>query len=224
VSGVIHVVQTSVNGLQHHRTPDRGWSNRTGRWTWSPQRAYLFSPPKIHSTFDLELTCTVFYETPRSHFKPGLNLFFRVKCHPLNCVSRTRYLWYFCLFTWASAASLGCTAACWLIVPPALDVPTSATRCPRAYRRLPHSSGGSWNLWAGNRTGKFFLNADFHETFRVLLHAANLRHGNHCFTSIPKEGVLRIFTPLKIRSLRPGLNPRNLGTRDQHVVRGKWHL
>jgi hypothetical protein len=24
---------------------------------------------------------------------------------------------------------------------------------PRAYRRVPHSSGGGWNLWAGNRTG-----------------------------------------------------------------------
>ena len=28
------------------------------------------------------------------------------------------------------------------------------------------------------------------------------------FTSPPKEGVLRIFSPLKIRRLRPGLNPR----------------
>ena len=29
--------------------------------------------------------------------------------------------------------------------------------------------------------------------FRVLLHAANMRHGTNGFTSIPKEGVLRIF-------------------------------
>jgi FtsH-binding integral membrane protein len=64
-------------------------------------------------------------------------------------------LTFVCLFTWASAASHGCTAACWLIVPPALDVPTLATRSPRAYRRVPHSSGGIWNLWAGNRTGNF---------------------------------------------------------------------
>ena len=28
------------------------------------------------------------------------------------------------------------------------------------------------------------------------------------FTSPPKEGVLRTFSPLKIRRLRPGLNPR----------------
>ena len=49
---------------------------------------------------------------------------------------------------------------------------------------------------------------DFHGTFRDLLHAANLRHGTDCFTSPPKEGVLRIFSPLKIRRLRPGLNPR----------------
>jgi hypothetical protein len=62
----------------------------------------------------------------------------------------------------------------WLIVPPALDFPTLAARCPRAYRRVPHSSGGSWNLWAGIRTDKFCLDADFHSTSRDLLHAANL--------------------------------------------------
>ena len=49
---------------------------------------------------------------------------------------------------------------------------------------------------------------DFHGTFRDLSHAANLRHGTDGFTSPPKEGVLRIFSPLKIRRLRPGLNPR----------------
>jgi hypothetical protein len=35
-----------------------------------------------------------------------------------------------------------------------------------------------------------------------------LRYGAHGFTSLPKEGVLRNFPPLKIRRLRPGLNPR----------------
>ena len=43
---------------------------------------------------------------------------------------------------------------------------------------------------------------------RDLLHAANLRHGTDGFTSPPKESVLRIFSPLKVRGLRPGLNPR----------------
>jgi hypothetical protein len=32
---------------------------------------------------------------------------------------------------------------------------------------------------------------------RVLLHAVNLRHGTDSFTSPPKEGVLRILSPLK---------------------------
>ena len=41
-----------------------------------------------------------------------------------------------------------------------------------------------------------------------LLHAANLRHGTDGITPPPKEGVLRIFSPLKIRRLWPGLNPR----------------
>ena len=44
--------------------------------------------------------------------------------------------------------------------------------------------------------------------FRDLLHAANLLNGTDGFTSPPKEGVLRIISPLKIRLLRPGLNPR----------------
>ena len=34
---------------------------------------------------------------------------------------------------------------------------------------------------------------DFHVTFRDLLHAVNLRHGTNDFTSLPKEGVQRIF-------------------------------
>jgi hypothetical protein len=56
---------------------------------------------------------------------------------------------------------------------------------------------------------------DFHGTFSVLLHAANLRHGTDGFTSPPKEGVLRIFfSPLKIRRLRPGLNPRTWVLKD----------
>jgi hypothetical protein len=60
------------------------------------------------------------------------------------------------------------TATCWLIVPPALDVQTLATRCPRAYRSVPHSSGESWNLW------EFCPGCLLHRTSRYLLHAANL--------------------------------------------------
>jgi len=42
---------------------------------------------------------------------------------------------------------------------------------------------------------EFCLNVDFHVKFRNLLHAVNLRHGTDGFTSPPKEGVLRIFSP-----------------------------
>jgi hypothetical protein len=51
-------------------------------------------------------------------------------------------------------------------------------------------------------------NCEFNGNCRVLLHAAKLRHGTDGFTSPPKEGMLRIFSPRKIRRLRPGLNPR----------------
>jgi len=62
-------------------------------------------------------------------------------------------------------------------------------------------------LWAKN-VREFCLNADFHVTFRDLLHAVKLRHGTDGFASPPKEGVLRIFFALKMRRLRPGANPR----------------
>ena len=46
---------------------------------------------------------------------------------------------------------------------------------------------------------------DFHVTFRDLLHAVNLRHGTNGFTSLPKEGVLRILrkpvNPTPVESL-----------------------
>jgi hypothetical protein len=51
-------------------------------------------------------------------------------------------------------------------------------------------------------------NCNFHGNRRVLLHAANLRHGTDSFTSPPKEGMLRIFSPRKLRRLRLGLSPR----------------
>jgi hypothetical protein len=54
----------------------------------------------------------------------------------------------------------------------------------------------------------FCLNADFHVTFRDLLHAVNLRHGTAGFTSPLKEGVLGIF-------FRP--ETANMGTRGQHT-------
>jgi len=62
-------------------------------------------------------------------------------------------------------------------------------------------------LWTRN-VREFCLTADFHVTFRDLLHAVKLRHGTDGFTSPPKEGVMRIFFALKIRRLRQGVNPR----------------
>jgi hypothetical protein len=52
---------------------------------------------------------------------------------------------------------------------------------------------------------------DFHVAFRDLLHAVNLQHGTHGFTSPPKEGVLRIFFPLKNPTALARFEPANLG-------------
>ena len=59
---------------------------------------------------------------------------------------------------------------------------------------------------------------DFHVTFRDLLHAVNLRHGTDRFTSLPKEGVLRIFFALKNSPASVGFEPANLGTKGQHAT------
>ena len=59
--------------------------------------------------------------------------------------------------------------------------------------------------------------------FRDLLHAANLRHETDGFTSPPKEGVLRIFSPeKKIRQLRPGffLVVKNASLLILYLIRG----
>jgi hypothetical protein len=60
--------------------------------------------------------------------------------------------------------------------------------------------------------GKFILKTpDFHVAFRDLLHAINLRHGTHDFTSLPKEGMLRIFYFRPEKSDGFGFEPRELG-------------
>jgi len=41
----------------------------------------------------------------------------------------------------------------------------------------------------------FAESGDFHVTFWFLLHAVNLRHWTDGFTSPPKEGALRVFSP-----------------------------
>jgi hypothetical protein len=46
-------------------------------------------------------------------------------------------------------------------------------------------------------------------SYRVLWHATNLWHGANGFTSLLKEGMLRIFSPEKIQQLWLGANPRS---------------
>jgi hypothetical protein len=58
-------------------------------------------------------------------------------------------------------------------------------------REHPAAEGGN----VGERCPVILPNADLHFTFRNLLHVVKLRHGTDGFTSPPKEGVLRIFSP-----------------------------
>jgi hypothetical protein len=59
---------------------------------------------------------------------------------------------------------------------------------------------------------------DFHVAFRDLLHAINLRNGIHSFTSLSKEGVLRILFALKNPTASAGFEPANLVSKGQHAT------
>jgi hypothetical protein len=71
-----------------------------------------------------------------------------------------KILCFFVCFHWRPWQATDVPQPSWLFVPPVLDVRTLATRCLRAYRRVPHSSlrayqcvphssCGSWNFMGG---------------------------------------------------------------------------
>ena len=78
--------------------------------------------------------------------------------------------------------------------PPSLDVPTFAARCMYVRNEARDPSSERWNC-GRERCPVIFPKFRLPLKFRDLLHAANLRHGTVGFTSPPKEGVLRIFSP-----------------------------
>jgi len=74
------------------------------------------------------------------------------------------------------------------LLSPSLEVPTFATTCLCVLSDARDPSSGRCPVVI---LPKFRLP----RKFRDLLHAVNLRHGTDGFTSPPKEGVLRIFSP-----------------------------
>ena len=99
---------------------------------------------------------------------------------------------------------LGVVCHCFLCF---LDVPTFHHQVPPRPSRRERSQRRKWELWTRMLSGNF-AEMTTSTPFRDLLHDANLRHGTDGITSPPKESVLRIFSSLKIRRFRPGLNPR----------------
>ena len=92
--------------------------------------------------------------------------------------------------------------------PPPLDVPTFSARCLHVQRRERPLAAEGGTLRRREMFRQISSRIRLPRNSRDLLHAANLRHETDSFTSPPKEGVLKIFSPLKIRRLRPDLNPR----------------
>jgi len=116
---------------------------------------------------------------------------------------------------WVLGKFLGVGCHCF---PPPLDVPTFSARFLYVQRRDRPLAAESGTLHGREMFRQISSRIRLPRNSRDLLHAANLWHGKDGFTSPPKEGVLRIFSPLKIRRLRPGLNPADLGTKGQHAT------
>jgi hypothetical protein len=92
--------------------------------------------------------------------------------------------------------------------PPPLDVPTFFATCLHVQRRERPLAAEGGTLRGREMFRQIPSTIWLPRNCRDLLHAVNLRHGTDGFTSPLKESVLRIFSPLKIRRLRPGLNPQ----------------
>ena len=92
--------------------------------------------------------------------------------------------------------------------PPPLDIPTFSTRCLHVQQRERPLAVEGGTLRGREMFRQISSRIRLPRNSRDLLHSENLRHGTDGFTSPPKEGVLRIFSPLKIQRLRLGLNPR----------------
>jgi hypothetical protein len=92
--------------------------------------------------------------------------------------------------------------------PPPLDVPTFSAWCLHVQRRERPLAAEGGTLRGREMFRQILSRIRLPRNSRDLLHATNLRHGTDGFTPPPKEGVQRIFSPLKIRRLRLCLNPR----------------
>ena len=97
------------------------------------------------------------------------------------------YVYITCLFVQL------CTAALRLIVRSWLDVPTFTTRRRHTCHHARAPSDGRWNC--GREMPGNFAEMTTSTPFGDLLHAVKLRHGTDGFTSCPKEGMLKIFSP-----------------------------
>ena len=83
---------------------------------------------------------------------------------------------------------------------PQLDVPTFAARCLYVRNDARNPSSERWNC--GREICPVILpKFDFHINLGIF-------YMPQIYDMGPKEGVLRILFALKIRRLRPGLNPR----------------
>jgi hypothetical protein len=117
------------------------------------------------------------------------------------------------LVRWILGKFLGVVCHCF---PLYLDVPTLAARCLHVPNNASAPSSERWNYRA--RNGRQILPVTkLPCNHRVLLHAAILQHGANGFTSLPKEGMLRIFSHEKNPTASAGFEPANSGTRGQHA-------
>jgi hypothetical protein len=115
-----------------------------------------------------------------------------------------------CLVTWCVRASRHKTQHAHLLFRPSTPEALHVMRHERHLLVKDRITGEEWPV-------NLACNSDFHVNHRVLLHAANLRHGTDGFTSSPKEGMLWIIFAPKNPTVSAGFEPAILGTRGQHA-------
>ena len=81
--------------------------------------------------------------------------------------------------------------------PPPLDVPTFSATCLHVQRRERPLAAEGGTLRGREMFRHISSRIRLPRNSRDILQAANLQHGTDGFTSPPKEGMLRIFSPEK---------------------------
>jgi hypothetical protein len=100
-----------------------------------------------------------------------------------------------------------------------LQPPTGLLFIPQVIYVLPSESSSSEARGTGQGNDEFCLTKHLFHTSKGFLTCKILRHGADGVTSPPKDGLLRILSPLKIHLASAGFAPATLRSNNKHANR-----